>query len=145
MTIRGCSVDDRFGGHAVSPEHVADKILRGVRRNRFLIYTSPDIRALYLFKRATWWPYSVAMRQANVMFTPCAAAAVDDALTVSKSAIQARAVASFQAHAEQPDRPVEFELVEQVQRGLRDDSGIGARLTRACGSWSGCRTSWCAP
>src|SRR5215212_1307058 len=60
---------DRFGGHAVSPEHVADRILRGVRRNRFLIYTSLDIRALYAFKRVAWWPYSVAMRQVNVLFT----------------------------------------------------------------------------
>ena len=41
----------------------------GVTSNRFLIYTSPDIRALYLFKRAAWWPYSVAMRQVNVLFT----------------------------------------------------------------------------
>ena len=60
---------DRFAGHAVSPEHVADRILRGVRRNRFMVYTSPDIRALYLFKRTMWWPYSVAMRQVNVLFT----------------------------------------------------------------------------
>ncbi|RAV14679.1 short chain dehydrogenase [Mycolicibacterium sp. GF69] len=60
---------DRFGGHAVSPEHAAECILKGVRRNRFLIYTSADIRALYLFKRTLWWPYSVAMRQANVLFT----------------------------------------------------------------------------
>ncbi|MGE2720427.1 SDR family oxidoreductase [Mycolicibacterium celeriflavum] len=60
---------DRFSGHAVSPEHAADCILKGVRRNRFLIYTSADIRALYLFKRTMWWPYSVAMRQANVLFT----------------------------------------------------------------------------
>jgi NAD(P)-dependent dehydrogenase (short-subunit alcohol dehydrogenase family) len=60
---------DRFAGHAVSPELVADRILRGVSRNRFLIYTSPDIRALYMFKRAAWWPYSIAMRQANVVFS----------------------------------------------------------------------------
>jgi len=60
---------DRFAGHAVSPEHVADRILRGVAKNRYLIYTSPDIRALYMFKRAMWWPYSVAMRQANVVFS----------------------------------------------------------------------------
>ena len=59
----------RFTGHAVSPERVADKILEGVRKNRFLIYTSTDIRALYLFKRTMWWPYSVAMRQANNVFT----------------------------------------------------------------------------
>ena len=38
-------------------------------RTGILIYTSPDIRALYMFKRAAWWPYSVAMRQANVVFT----------------------------------------------------------------------------
>jgi NAD(P)-dependent dehydrogenase (short-subunit alcohol dehydrogenase family) len=60
---------DRFTGHAVSPDRVADKILAGVRKNRFLIYTSNDIRALYLFKRTMWWPYSIAMRQANVVFT----------------------------------------------------------------------------
>jgi short-subunit dehydrogenase len=60
---------DRFSGHAVSPEHVADRILRGVVRNRFLIYTSPDIRALYAFKRVAWWPYSVAMQRVNVFFT----------------------------------------------------------------------------
>jgi NAD(P)-dependent dehydrogenase (short-subunit alcohol dehydrogenase family) len=60
---------DRFSGHAVSPEHVADQILKGIRRNRFMIYTSLDIRALYLFKRTMWWPYTVAMRQANLLFT----------------------------------------------------------------------------
>ncbi len=60
---------ERFTGHAVSPEHVADRILRGVTKNRYLIYTSPDIRALYMFKRAAWWPYSVVMRHANVVFS----------------------------------------------------------------------------
>jgi NAD(P)-dependent dehydrogenase (short-subunit alcohol dehydrogenase family) len=60
---------DRFGGHAVSPEVVADKILRGISRNRYLIYTSNDIRALYAFKRLAWWPYSVAMRRVNLIFT----------------------------------------------------------------------------
>ena len=60
---------DRFSGHAVSPEKAADKILAGVGRNRFLIYTSADIRALYAFKRLAWWPYSVAMRQVNLVFT----------------------------------------------------------------------------
>ncbi len=60
---------DRFSRHAVAADRVADKILAGVEKNRYLIYTSPDIRALYLFKRTAWWPYSVAMRQANVVFT----------------------------------------------------------------------------
>jgi NAD(P)-dependent dehydrogenase (short-subunit alcohol dehydrogenase family) len=59
----------RFSGHAVSPEKVADAMLAGVIKNRYLIYTSPDIRALYAFKRLAWWPYSVAMRRVNVIFT----------------------------------------------------------------------------
>lgn len=60
---------DRFTGHAISPERAAEKILAGVAKNRYLIYTSPDIRALYAFKRLAWWPYSVAMRQVNAIFT----------------------------------------------------------------------------
>ncbi|OMC12784.1 short chain dehydrogenase [Mycolicibacter heraklionensis] len=59
----------RFAGHAVSPEKAADKILAGVARNRYLVYTSGDIRALYAFKRLAWLPYTVAMRQANVLFS----------------------------------------------------------------------------
>jgi NAD(P)-dependent dehydrogenase (short-subunit alcohol dehydrogenase family) len=59
----------RFSGHAVSPERAAEKILAGVARNRYLIYTSGDIRALYAFKRVAWWPYSVVMRQVNRVFT----------------------------------------------------------------------------
>ncbi|MGB9305141.1 MAG: SDR family oxidoreductase [Mycobacterium sp.] len=59
---------DRFSGHAVSPEKAAEKILAGVAKNRYLIYTSSDIRALYAFKRLAWWPYSLAMRQVNVIF-----------------------------------------------------------------------------
>lgn len=60
---------DRFSGHAVSPEKAAAKILAGVSKNRYLIYTSQDIHALYLFKRVAWWPYSVAMTQVNGIFT----------------------------------------------------------------------------
>jgi NAD(P)-dependent dehydrogenase (short-subunit alcohol dehydrogenase family) len=58
----------RFSGHAVSAEKAADKILAGVAKNRFLIYTSADIRALYAFKRVAWWPYTVLMRRVNVLF-----------------------------------------------------------------------------
>lgn len=58
-----------FSGHAVAPEKVAAQILAGMSRNRFLIYTSPDIRALYAFKRYAWWPYSRVMARVNVLFT----------------------------------------------------------------------------
>jgi NAD(P)-dependent dehydrogenase (short-subunit alcohol dehydrogenase family) len=60
---------ERFAGHAVSPERAAEKVLAGVAKNRYLIYTSADIRALYAFKRLAWWPYSVTMRRVNVFFT----------------------------------------------------------------------------
>lgn len=58
----------RFVGHAVTPEKAADKIISGIRHNRYLVYTSLDIRALYMFKRFLWWPYSVSMRVANRVF-----------------------------------------------------------------------------
>jgi len=58
-----------FSGHAISAEKVADKILDGITRNKFLIYTSADIRALYAFKRFAWLPYSFAMTRVNVAFT----------------------------------------------------------------------------
>ena len=60
---------NRFAGHAVTPERAARAILRGIGKNRYLIYTSPDIRALYAFKRLAWLPYSFAMRRVNVLFT----------------------------------------------------------------------------
>ncbi|MFY2858651.1 SDR family oxidoreductase [Mycobacterium sp. THU-M104] len=59
---------NRFSGHAVSPERAADKIVAGVAKNRYLIYTSADIRALYAFKRFAWWPYSLAMHGVNMAF-----------------------------------------------------------------------------
>ncbi|BBZ74958.1 short chain dehydrogenase [Mycolicibacterium anyangense] len=58
-----------FSGHAVTADKVAACILVGVAKNRFLIYTSPDIRALYAFKRLAWRPYSAAMTRVNVLFT----------------------------------------------------------------------------
>jgi hypothetical protein len=53
----------------VSAEKVVDRMLEGIVRNRFLIYTSADIRALYAFKRLAWLPYAFAMTRVNVLFT----------------------------------------------------------------------------
>jgi NAD(P)-dependent dehydrogenase (short-subunit alcohol dehydrogenase family) len=41
----------RFSGHAVSPERVADQILRAIEKERFLVITSFDIKLLYFLKR----------------------------------------------------------------------------------------------
>lgn len=90
---------NRFSGHAVSPERAAEKILAGVAKNRYLIYTSPDIRALYAFKRLAWWPYSVAMRQVNVVFTRALRPAPAPLVRHDQ----------FETHPQQPDRAVELE------------------------------------
>jgi hypothetical protein len=93
----------RFSGHAVSPEKAAEKILAGVAKNRYLIYTSADIRALYAFKRLAWWPYSVAMRQVNVIFTRALRPGnpPDPAPLVRDNELE--------PHPEQADRPIEGE------------------------------------
>jgi NAD(P)-dependent dehydrogenase (short-subunit alcohol dehydrogenase family) len=59
----------RFSGHAVTPDQAAEKILVGVAPTRSVIYTSRDIQALYAFKRFAWLPYSLSMKQVNVLFS----------------------------------------------------------------------------
>jgi NAD(P)-dependent dehydrogenase (short-subunit alcohol dehydrogenase family) len=56
----------RFRKRAVSPEQAAAAILRGVRRNRYWVYTSPDIRLAHLAQRYFPPGYVAAMRLMNV-------------------------------------------------------------------------------
>lgn len=55
----------RFEHRAVSPEHVAEKILAGIEKNRYLVFTSADIRLLFGLQR--WFPpaYELVMRELN--------------------------------------------------------------------------------
>ncbi|MCX2966522.1 SDR family oxidoreductase [Gordonia aquimaris] len=53
---------------AVSPEKAAQAILAGVRRNRFLVYTSFDVRFGYWWARKFALPYEIVMRVANDRF-----------------------------------------------------------------------------
>jgi NAD(P)-dependent dehydrogenase (short-subunit alcohol dehydrogenase family) len=55
----------RFERHAVSAEHVAEKILEGIEKNRYLVFTSNDIRIAFWLQR--WFPpaYELAMRTLN--------------------------------------------------------------------------------
>ena len=55
----------RFERHAVSPEHVAEKILAGIEKNRYLVFTSADIRLAFWLQR--WAPpsYEAVMRALN--------------------------------------------------------------------------------
>jgi NAD(P)-dependent dehydrogenase (short-subunit alcohol dehydrogenase family) len=56
-----------FRNRAVTPEQAAEAILRGVRRNRYLIYTSRDIQLAYLLQRVFPPGYVLLMRALNVM------------------------------------------------------------------------------
>ena len=55
----------RFKKRAVTPDHAARAILRGVRRNRYMVYTSPDIFLIFTLQRAFPPGYTAAMRIFN--------------------------------------------------------------------------------
>lgn len=55
----------RFRARAVTPEQAAESILTGVRRNRYWVYTSPDIRAVHWLQRHLPGLYVLAMRALN--------------------------------------------------------------------------------
>jgi NAD(P)-dependent dehydrogenase (short-subunit alcohol dehydrogenase family) len=63
--LRGSGWQERFRRTAKTPDQVADRILDGVIRNRYLVYTSNDIRVLHLLERRVPPAYRVAMRVAN--------------------------------------------------------------------------------
>ncbi|WP_043725687.1 SDR family oxidoreductase [Nocardia asiatica] len=54
-----------FMRHAVTPEAAARSIVRGVERDRYLIFTSPDIRVGFWAQRYFPPAYNVAMRGLN--------------------------------------------------------------------------------
>jgi NAD(P)-dependent dehydrogenase (short-subunit alcohol dehydrogenase family) len=56
---------ERFEKRAVSPEHVAEKIVEGVEKNRYMVFTSADIRIGYWVQRKFAPPYELAMRVLN--------------------------------------------------------------------------------
>lgn len=56
----------RFQRHAVTPEKAASAILKGVRRKRFMVFTSLDIRIGYWFQRKWAWPFELVMRVINL-------------------------------------------------------------------------------
>ncbi|MGW0246499.1 SDR family oxidoreductase [Nocardia goodfellowii] len=54
-----------FVRHAVTPEAAARSIVRGVERNRYMVFTSPDIRVGYYAQRYLPLTYNLAMRGMN--------------------------------------------------------------------------------
>jgi NAD(P)-dependent dehydrogenase (short-subunit alcohol dehydrogenase family) len=63
--LRSSGWQERFRRHAKTPDQVAERILEAVVRNRYLVYTSNDIRVLHLLERIAPPAYRLAMRVAN--------------------------------------------------------------------------------
>jgi NAD(P)-dependent dehydrogenase (short-subunit alcohol dehydrogenase family) len=62
----------RFEKRAVSPERVAEKILEGIEKNRYMVFSSRDIQVGYWVQRKFAPPYELAMRVANRQLTRAA-------------------------------------------------------------------------
>ena len=58
-----------FQRHAASPEQAAERILAGIERNRYWVYTSRDIQLAHFLQRRFEIPYALIMRAANKRFT----------------------------------------------------------------------------
>jgi NAD(P)-dependent dehydrogenase (short-subunit alcohol dehydrogenase family) len=58
-------LSEQFRRRAVTPEHVAAAILDGVRNDRYLVFTSNDIRILFWLQRTVPPLYRLAMRILN--------------------------------------------------------------------------------
>ncbi|HUP98833.1 MAG TPA: SDR family oxidoreductase [Aeromicrobium sp.] len=56
---------DRFVGHAATPEKAAEQIVKGVERGTYWVYTSQDIRLLFLLQRYFEPGYRLLMRVMN--------------------------------------------------------------------------------
>lgn len=58
-----------FHKMAASPEKAAAAIIKGIKKNQYIVYTSFDIRFGYWWARKFAFPYEVVMRIANDQFT----------------------------------------------------------------------------
>jgi NAD(P)-dependent dehydrogenase (short-subunit alcohol dehydrogenase family) len=59
----------RFRKIAVSPEQAAERILRGIERDRYWVYTSRDIQVAHFLQRRFELGYALIMRRVNDRFT----------------------------------------------------------------------------
>jgi len=58
----------RFRRTAVTPDTAAARILEGIERNRYWVYTSRDIQVAHFFQRRFETPYAFLMRRVNDRF-----------------------------------------------------------------------------
>jgi NAD(P)-dependent dehydrogenase (short-subunit alcohol dehydrogenase family) len=55
----------QFMRRAVTPERVAERIIDGIEKDRYMVFTSADIRVGYWLQRKFALPYELAMRKLN--------------------------------------------------------------------------------
>lgn len=58
----------RFQRHAATPAQAAERIIRGIERNRYWVYTSRDIQVGHFLQRRFETGYALVMRLANDRF-----------------------------------------------------------------------------
>ncbi|MFX1296784.1 MAG: SDR family oxidoreductase [Promethearchaeota archaeon] len=58
---------DKFSNRAVTPEKVAQLIVKSIKKKKFLVITSFDIKLLYWFKRKMFPLYNSIMKKLNVL------------------------------------------------------------------------------
>jgi NAD(P)-dependent dehydrogenase (short-subunit alcohol dehydrogenase family) len=63
---------ERFERRAVSPERVAEKILLGIEKDRYMVFTSLDVRLGHWLQRKFAPPYELLMRRFNDRLTAIA-------------------------------------------------------------------------
>lgn len=59
----------RFQKHAKSPAQAAQSILKGIKANRYMVFTSMEVRIGYWFQRKFALPYELVMRLLNHYMT----------------------------------------------------------------------------
>jgi NAD(P)-dependent dehydrogenase (short-subunit alcohol dehydrogenase family) len=64
-TEKAKKLEERFVQHSVTPERVADLIVNAIEKNKFLVVTSADIKALYFFKRHFPPAYNLVVSKIN--------------------------------------------------------------------------------
>ena len=65
---------ERFSERAVTPEKVAEIIIKSIKKKKFLVFTSFDIKLLYWFKRKMFPMYHMIMKKLNKLLNKVAEA-----------------------------------------------------------------------
>jgi NAD(P)-dependent dehydrogenase (short-subunit alcohol dehydrogenase family) len=69
---RIAKLTSQFRRRAVSPDRAAEAIITGVKKNRYMVYTSRDIQIAHFVQRKLALPYEIAMRVINDRFSALA-------------------------------------------------------------------------